>query len=215
MVTLYDYPLSGNCYKVRLLLSFLAVEHQVRAVDFFPGREHKSAAFLALNPQGQLPVLCDGDLTLPDSGAILVYLASQYDPDGRWYPRTEPLALGRISRWLAFADAITASASAARLHDMLNYELDVNEARERAHGLFRIMDDHLIEQRARGCAWLVGDTPTIADVACFPYTALAADGGIDTSRYDGIGAWVDAFRHLEGFVTMPGIHPHLPDRPAA
>ena len=215
MPTLYDYPLSGNCYKVRLLLSFLDIAHELRAVDFFPGREHKSPQLLELNPHGQLPILCDEDLVLPDSGAILVYLASRYDAGGSWYPRDDAAHLGMISRWLAFSDSITATASAARLHDMLNYPLDVEAARAGAHALFRIMDDHLIEQRARGCQWLVGATPTIADVGCFPYTALAGDGGIDTARYDGIRTWMDAFKHLDGFVTMPGIHPHLPDVPTA
>jgi glutathione S-transferase len=213
MPMLYDYPLSGNCYKVRLLLSFLALDHEIRSVDFFPGREHKSAQLLALNPHGQLPILRDGDLVLPDSAAILVYLARRYDAGASWYPHEDAVQLGMTSRWLAFADSITATASAARLHDMLNYRLDVESARAGAHALFRIMDDHLVEQRARGCQWLVGRTPTIADVACFPYTALAGDGGIDTARYDGIGMWMAAFKHLDGFVTMPGVHPHLPDTP--
>ena len=105
MITLYDYDLSGNCYKVRLLLALLGLTYQRHPVDFYPGREHKSAWFLALNPLGQLPVLEDDGLVLRDAQAILVYLASMYDSSGRWYPAGEPALLGVLSSWLMFADA--------------------------------------------------------------------------------------------------------------
>ena len=80
---------------------------------------------------------------LRDAQAILVYLASRYDPNGLWYPRSDPTLLGEIGQWLAFADGITATASAARLHDGLFYDLDVAAARAGAHRLFRILDEHL------------------------------------------------------------------------
>ena len=67
MIRLHDYTLSGSCYKVRLLLEFLALEHELVAVDFHPGRRHKSAEFLRLNPLGQLPVLEDDQVTLRDA----------------------------------------------------------------------------------------------------------------------------------------------------
>jgi len=62
MLRLHDYPLSGNCYKVRLLLSLLGVDCERVPVDFFPGREHRTPRFLALNPAGQIPVLEHDDL---------------------------------------------------------------------------------------------------------------------------------------------------------
>lgn len=90
---LYDYPLSGNCFKVRQMVAWLGVAYQTVPVDFFPGREHKSAAFLAnVNPLGQLPVIDDDGFVLRDAQAILVYLASRYDPQGRWYPPTRSCA---------------------------------------------------------------------------------------------------------------------------
>ena len=129
MLTLYDYELSGNCYKLRLFMNILGVKYESKSVDFYPGREHKSEWFLKINPLGQLPVLQDGDLVLRDAQAILVYLAARYDQSGLWYPLSDAAALGRVSMWLAFADAITATASAARLHDGLFYDIDINVAR--------------------------------------------------------------------------------------
>jgi len=73
MLTLYDMPLSLNCYKVRLLLALLAVEYQRKSIDLLKG-EHKSAEFLALNPFGQVPVLRAGDLVMRDSHAMLIWL---------------------------------------------------------------------------------------------------------------------------------------------
>ena len=72
MIRLYDFDLSCNCYKVRLLLAILGVEYERKNVDFFPGLKHRSPEFLAVNPLGQLPVLEDGELRLAQSQAILV-----------------------------------------------------------------------------------------------------------------------------------------------
>jgi len=77
---LYDYTLSGSCYKVRLLMNFLGLEYERVPVDFYPGREHKTPAFLEINALGQLPVLEDGALRLRDSQAILCHL-KQFPPD--------------------------------------------------------------------------------------------------------------------------------------
>ena len=110
MITLYDYELSGNCYKLRLLMSMLGVKYKSVPIDFYPGREHKSDWFLAINPLGQLPVLDDDGLVLRDAQAILVYLAARYDPSKKWYPVDDPKMLGEIGQWLAFADGITATS---------------------------------------------------------------------------------------------------------
>src|SRR5262245_13983434 len=115
MITLYDYELSGNCYKLRLLMNILGVQYQSLDVDFYPGRQHKADWFLKINPLGQLPVLVDDGLVLRDAQAILVYLASRYDPSSKWYPREDAAVLSQMAMWLSFADSITATASAARL----------------------------------------------------------------------------------------------------
>ena len=75
-ITLYGLPLSGHCHRVELLLRMLKLPFHYEVVS---RSDLSSAAFLALNPLGQIPVLKDGDLILPDSNAILVYLATEYD----------------------------------------------------------------------------------------------------------------------------------------
>jgi glutathione S-transferase len=206
MIRLYDFELSGNCYKARLLMGMLGVPYERIALDFYPGREHKSPWFLAINPLGQLPVIDDDGFVLRDAQAILVYVASQYDPSGLWYPRSDARMLGRISQWCAFADSITATASAARLHDGLFYDVDIDTCRAGAHALFRVLDEHLWFAEQEGQAWLSSrDHPTIADIACFPYVMLSEEGGISRLPYPAIRRWTDRVKRIPGFALMPGI----------
>ena len=76
-IKLYGFELSGNCYKVRLLMSLLRLEYEAVVVNLKAG-EHKSAEFLRLNPLEQVPVLMHGNFVLADSQAILVYSARKY-----------------------------------------------------------------------------------------------------------------------------------------
>ncbi|XAT59587.1 glutathione S-transferase [Rhodobacteraceae bacterium Araon29] len=217
MIKLYDYELSGNCYKLRLLMSFLGIEYASELIDFYPGNQHKAEAFRQINPLGQLPVIDDDGLVLRDAQAILVYLASKYDGSGQWYPTDSPQMLGQISQWLALADAITATASAARLHDALFYNhIDIDAARNGAHRLFRMLDEHLWFAEDTGQDWICpGDHPTIADIACFPYTILSEEGGISRMDYPAIRRWCDRFKRIPGFTVMSGVFPAGPAVDAA
>jgi glutathione S-transferase len=207
MIRLYDYVLSGSCYKVRLLLSILGLEHETEAVDFYPARAHKEPDFLDINPLGQVPVLDDGETRLRDAQAILVYLAAKYDGARSWYPDDAAIQ-GEIAMWLAFAGGEIMNASAARLHDMLGYELDIEKARTAALDAFRVLDDHLTEREISGQGWVAAPSqPTIADLACFPYVALAGDGGISLDDTPAIRRWLDRVKAVPGFIPMPGIHP--------
>jgi glutathione S-transferase len=215
MIKLYDYELSGNCYKLRLLMSILGIEYETVPIDFYPGREHKSDWFLRINPLGQLPVIEDDGLVLRDAQAILVHLAAKYDASRLWYPLDEPLRLGEVSQWLAFADGITATSSAARLHDGLFYDFDIEACRAGAHRLFRILDEHLWFGEQEGRDWLCpGDHPTIADIACFPYVILSEEGGISRQDYPAIRRWCDRVKRIPGFIVMSGVFPAGPARAA-
>jgi glutathione S-transferase len=208
MMTLLDYALSGNCYKVRLLLGWLGLEYERRLFDFYPGFEHRSDEFLQINPLGQLPVIIDDGEVIRDAQAILVHLAANYDRTRRWYPLHAPRLLGQIQLWLAFADTITGTCSAARLHDAMFFDLDVERARAGGHRLLRVLDEHLWFREQESCRWLCpGDHPTIADIACFPYLALSEEGGISLDDYPAVRRWIDRFMRLEGFRPMAGMVP--------
>lgn len=208
MIRLYDYALSGNCYKIRLLLGWLGLAYDKVPVDFYPGFEHRSDAFLRINPLGQLPVIQDGPQTIRDAQAILVHLAASYDREGKWYPLAEPARLGQIQVWLAFADSITATCSAARLHDAMFFDMDVARARAGADRLMRVLDEHLWFGEREGRDWLCpGAHPTIADIACFPYVALSEEGGIALDDYPAINRWLDRFMRIDGFEPMAGMPP--------
>jgi glutathione S-transferase len=207
MIRLYDYELSGNCYKLRLLMHWLGLTYERIAVDFHPGRAHKCAWFMQnINPQGQLPVLDDDGFLLRDAQACLVYLASRYDtPGGHWYPE-DAQTRALIQLWLATADDLTRSISVARLHYSFGYPADIAACDRQGPATLRLLDDTLAENHYRGTPWLAGGTmPSIADIACFPYAALAGEARLDLRRYPAVQAWLHAMRHRPGFIAMPGI----------
>ena len=111
----------------------------------------------------------------------------------------------RASR-LGIAGELTRTAAAARLHDGFGYPFDVAACRAGARTVLRTLDDHLAEAHSAGRRWLAGgDAPTIADVACFPYAALAPEGGIALDEFPALRRWLDDFRMQPRFVGMAGI----------
>ncbi len=205
-VRFYNYVLSGNCYKFRLLASLLAFEYESVAVDFHPGAEHKSEDFLQINPAGTLPILQAGDQVMTETQAMLVWLAEHHDEDKTWWPSHDSEAIVNVVQWLGFASRLTATVGELRLHTMLNKQIDVTATRAGAIQVLRELETHLAHQQIRGQCWLAAETPTIADIACFPYTALSPDAGIEHDAYPAIRCWLYAVRSLDGFITMPGIH---------
>lgn len=201
---LYDYILSPSCYKVRLMAALTGVKLEIRAVDFHPGLEHRGPELMALNPGGSIPILEDGDLILTESSAMLVYLAAQAAPE--WLGSGEPQEAARIQQWLSFSHRLTANLGGARLHDMLLRPGNIDRLRAEGIAALRELEAGLFEQSQRGRRFLAADRPTVADIACFPYVALAPDGGVSLDPYPTIRLWSRALRALDGFIEMPGIH---------
>jgi glutathione S-transferase len=193
---LYDYVLSASCYKVRLMAALLGRVLEVRAVNFHPARAHRSPEMLALNPKGTLPILEDGDLILTDSADMLRHLTRDHMA---WRSDAD-------DAWLAFAAGLNDSLGLARLHDILGYDADIDRVRHEGTSALRKLEERLAEQRFDGMTFLTGAQPTIADIACFPNTALAPDGGVSLDPYPSIRLWMRALRSLPGFIEMPGIH---------
>jgi glutathione S-transferase len=195
-IRFYRFPLSGHAHRVELFLSLLHLPFEAIDVDLFGGA-HKAPEFLAKNPFGQVPVIEDGDVTLADSNAILVYLASRYDPSGRWLPR-DPVAAARIQQWLSVAAGDLAHGpAAARLVKLFNMPHDHARAIAVAAQLFARMEQHLATR-----PFLIGKTPTIADVSLYAYTAHAPEGGVSLAAYPQIRAWLARIEALPGFVGM-------------
>jgi len=198
---LYEFGLSGNCHKVRLMLSMLGIQYESHVVNGSAG-EHKSADFLALNPFGQVPVLLDEQVALRDSQAILLYLALKH-PAAKFYPTIieEQCA---VQSWLSIASSeVTRGPGLLRLHYRFGKTIDVASAQQTTLQLLQVLNATLATQ-----SWLVGSSITIADLAIYPYLALAHEGQVDLTDYPAITNWLAAVEALPGFVTMPGIQLH-------
>ena len=201
---LYDYILSASCYKIRLLAALLNVPLTLKAVNFHPEKAHKSPEMLDLNPAGTLPILVDGNLTLTQSAAMMHYMAHKHAPD--WLGADTPQKAAQVEEWLGVAVGLNASLGMARLHDMLAYPANIVAVRAAGITQLRHLESHLAEARFDNQTFLTGNTPTIADIACFPNVALAPDGGVSLDTYPAIRLWMRAIRALPGFIEMPGIH---------
>jgi glutathione S-transferase len=201
---LYDYILSPSCYKVRLMAALTGIKLDLRPVDFHPGLEHRGAELMALNPGGSIPILEDGDLILTESSAMLVYVAAKAAPE--WLGSGAAEETARVQQWLSFSHRLTANLGGARLHEMLLRPGDIDMLQSQGIAALRELEAGLFEQSQRGMRFLASDRPTVADIACFPYVALAPDGGVSLDPYPTIRLWSRAIRSLDHFIEMPGIH---------
>ncbi|TPQ24656.1 glutathione S-transferase family protein [Methylomonas koyamae] len=198
MITLYDMALSGNCHKVRLLLSLLGLPYQTRPVDLLGG-EQRGSDFLQVNPFGQVPVLEDDGLTIRDSQAILVYLAKRYGGE-TWWPG-DAYQLAQIAAWLSTAaNEIFNGPAMLRVHHKVGRAIDTARAQQVADKVLGIVEGHL-----QNHDWLANDRLSLADLAVYPYLALAPEGGIAIGDYPNIVAWFQRIRALPGYVPMPGL----------
>jgi len=195
-IKLHRHALSGHSHRVEVFLSILGLDADIVDVDLASGA-HKSPEFLAKNSLGQVPVLDDGALSLADSNAILVYLASQYDQDGSWLPTT-PAGAAEVQRFLSIAAGKVASGPAvARLINVFNTGMDPKGPIALAHTILAQINDHLA-----GRNWLATNYPTIADLANYAYIAHAPEGDVSLEASPHIRSWLTRMENLPGFVPM-------------
>lgn len=193
---LYRHALSGHAHRAQLFLSILGLPTELIDVDLANGA-HKQPDFLAKNIFGQVPVLEDGDNTIADSLAILVYLAKKYDKSGDWYPEAPELA-AEVQRFLSVAAGQQANGpAAARLVNVFGVQLDHEQAISIAHQLLATLNQHLA-----GRDWLVGQRATIADLANYSYIAHAPEGDVALQEYPNVREWLQRIEQLPGFVPM-------------
>lgn len=195
---LYDFLRSGNAYKVRLQLALLGLEYESVGVDVFAG-EARTPEFLRLNPRAQIPVLDDAGTIIWDSQAILVYLARRYG-DESWLPAA-PADMARVMQWLAFAgnEGLFGMARARAVRQFgrpWNYE----ECVALAQSGLNVLEGHL-----QSNDWLCAAHVTIADIACFAYTALLGEADLSLDDRPAVRTWLGRVQALPGYVDMPGI----------
>ena len=201
---LYNYELDDSCYRVRLGLSLLGIDHQTVAVDVFPGKEHLTPPFLAMNPLGRLPILKDGDFVLHGTEAILAHLARAYDASGKWLP-ADGTAFAGVMQWLNFSARDLDATISARQQSLFGAPGDEAMLRAASFKAIRIMDDHMTLRGFEAAEWFAAPQASIADIALFPAFALSRDFGIDHDEFPALRRWARRFRALPGFKTMPGI----------
>ena len=195
-IRLYRVAVSGHSHRVELFLSLLELPFERVDIDL-AAKGHKTPAFLAMNAFGQVPVIQDGDVTLADSNAILVYLNARYAADAdQWLPR-EALAAARVQRWLSVAAGPLAFGPAAARVAQLFGRPENAEAMERAHALFGVMEQQLGQTR-----FLAGETATLADIANYSYVARAPEGKVSLQAYPQLRAWLARIEALPRFVPM-------------
>jgi glutathione S-transferase len=198
MDTLYDSRLSGNGWKIRLLLGFLARPYRRVVLDLTKG-EARTAEFLRLNPLARVPVFAQDDGTvLRESNAILVFLAR----GTAWWP-ADAREQAEILQWLFFEQfdhlrylarprfLVSIAKTAAQFETELGYLRPIGE---KALGV--------LEQALSRSSFLAGERCSIADIALFPYSSMAEMGGYDLEPYAAIRTWIDRIRELPGFVPL-------------
>ncbi|MGZ3236667.1 MAG: glutathione S-transferase family protein [Burkholderiaceae bacterium] len=194
-IRLYRHPLSGHAHRVELFLSLLGLPVELINVDLKSGA-HKQPEFLAKNPFGQVPVIEDGDVTLPDSNAILIYLATKYG-DPSWLPR-DAVGAATVQRVLSLAAGEIANGPAlARKINVFGLPLDRTAAQATAIRLLSVLNEQLSAQQ-----FMAGSSVTIADVAAYSYIAHAPEGGISLDDYANIRSWLKRIEALPGFIPM-------------
>lgn len=203
---LYFFGSLPECYAASLLASFLAVELPLQRIDYYPGLEHECAPFLEINPLGTLPVLDTGEAVINDWIAVLVYLAAKHDPQGRWWPGSDPLKLAQVQAYLGIARQLADSAGLARLGETFGQDVDLPSCRTKAKKLLRHLERNLWFVEQARADWLLGGThPTIADLAIFVQVVLCEEGGIPLMEFPAVRRWLDRFRGLDRFLATGGV----------
>ena len=198
MLRLYDYLESGNGYKVRLLLRLLGIPFERVEMDIWAGAT-RTQAFLARNPNGRIPTLALEDGThLAESNAILAYLA-----DGTTYWPADRLARAQVLQWMFFEqyshEPYIAVSRSLLLHQPQTPERAAKLESLKPKGLDALQ---VMETQLSGREWIVGQAPTVADIALFAYTHVAGEGGFDLAPFSNVTSWITRFEAIPGFTSI-------------
>jgi len=196
-VLLYNSQVSGNCYKVRLLLAQLGIAYERRELSVID-RSNRAELLGELNPALRVPTLVlDDGRVLAESNAILWYFAraSEYLPE-------DPYEAAKVLQWLFFeqyshepAIAVNRFLRVYTGSDDRTSQIEANHRRG-MHAL-AVMDEYL-----RSHTWFGADAYSIADIALYAYTHVADEGGFDLVRFDNVRRWLDDVRSQPGHILL-------------
>jgi glutathione S-transferase len=198
-VLLYNSQVSGNCYKVRLLLAHLGIEYERQEVSVVD-RSNRPGLLGGLNPALRVPTLVlDDGRSLGESGAIIWFFG-----EGTRFVPDDPYERARVLQWLFF-EQYDHEPAIAVVRFWLAYsgrprEDFADRLDERIAAGYRALD--ALERYLDGRSWLVGDGMTLADIALYAYTHVAPEGGFRLDRYPAIGAWLERVAGEPGHVPI-------------
>ncbi|HET6998776.1 MAG TPA: glutathione S-transferase family protein [Solirubrobacterales bacterium] len=194
---LYDNPVSGNCYKVRLILNLLGIEFERRELSVVD-RSNRVEVLGGLSPSLNVPtVVLEDGRPLAESNAILWYFA-----DGTPYLPDDPYERAQVLQWMFFeqykhepAIAVARFWVAISENPPPAAEIEAKQAAGRA--ALKVMERHLGDHE-----YFVGQRFTIADIALYAYTHLAPEGGFDLEPYPAVRAWLERVAAQAGIVPI-------------
>lgn len=203
--TLHEDPRSGNCYKIKLTAALLGMPLAIRQYDIMRGETRTTEFLRNINANGRIPVLqIDGEAGtrfLPESNAACWYLAS-----GSELIPADRFAQADMLRWMFF-EQYNHEPNVATLRFWLHFigeanlseqqQVQIMAKRIAGQDALQLMDEHLASRH-----FMLGDNVTLADIALFPYTNLAEEGGFGLEDYPAIGQWIERIERLSGFIAM-------------
>jgi glutathione S-transferase len=195
---LYDSPVSGNCYKVRLLFAHLGIPYERRTVDVVD-RSNRPELLGGLNPALRVPTLVlDDGRALAESGAILWYFG-----EGTRFVPDDPYERAQVLQWMFFEQYdLEPSIAVVRFWVAYSgrpeqFEPERPAKMKAGKGVLEALDRHL-----EGRRYVVGDSLTLADIALYGYTHVAPEGGFDLDSYSMIRSWLDRVAAEPGHVPI-------------
>lgn len=198
MFTLYEFSSSGNCYKLRLAMAQLGISFRRIEKDITRG-ETRATDFLAINPNGRIPVLITPDnKVLPESNAALWYLGK----DSKLMPEDD-FQQAQALQWMFFEqynhepNIATSRYWIHVLGEREKYAEALVEKQQKGHDALRVMESHL-----SGRNFFVGSDYSIADIALYAYTHVAGQGGFSLEDYPAIRAWLERIEQQPGYVSI-------------
>ncbi len=203
-IKLYCFGESGNAYKAALVLELAGLDWEPVFVDFFGG-ETRQPAFRALNVMGEVPVMVDGDVSLTQSGVMQIHISEKTGKFGGETPEERR----EVLRWM-FWDNHKLSGQAGMVRFQMNFLPEAKRSGEaiaflqgRLKAAYAVLDTHL-----RGRDWIVGQSPTNADLGCCGYLFYPEPFGFAREDWPEIDRWLSNIEGLPGwkhpYDLMPG-----------